>query len=129
MKEDLFYLLYLLMGELNASHTGISGGGREAREQGAETHYPGFELEADPNGYYKVAHVYRHGPADKDYVKVKAGDFILAIDGEDPKAGDNYWRHYTTAPGGKIEFTVNSKPTKEGARTVAVTPVSWLLPL
>src|SRR5262249_28717905 len=40
------------------------------------------------------------------------------------KAGDNYWKSYTQAPGGKLEFLVNNKPGKEGAWTTKVTPVS-----
>jgi tricorn protease len=111
----------------NASHTGISAGGRRGGRGprgGNATRYPGFELEADGTGYYKVTHVYKHGPADKDYVKVKAGDYVLAIDGEPLKAGDNYWKRYADAPGRRLEFLVNSKPTADGAWTAKITPVS-----
>jgi tricorn protease len=71
-----------------------------------------------------VTHVYKNGPADKDYVKLTVGDYILAIDGDELKAGDNYWKAYTLAPGSKLEFTVNSKPEKEGAWKTKVAPVS-----
>src|SRR5262249_53026285 len=90
----------------------------------AQTRYPGFELEADKSGFYKVTHVYKNGPADKDYVKVNVGDFILAVDGEELKAGDNYWQHFTAPAGRRNEFTVNSKPQKEGAWKTKVTPVT-----
>jgi tricorn protease len=125
-QEDLYDVISMMIGELNASHTGISGGGRgAARESGqAQTRFPGFELEADTSGSYKVTHVYKNGPADKDYVKVNVGDFVLAVDGQDLKAGDNYWKLFTAAPGTKLEFLVNSKPTKEGAWTTKVQPVS-----
>jgi tricorn protease len=124
-QEELHDVISMMIGELNASHTGISAGLR-GREQitGAQTRYPGFELQADPSGYYKVTHVYKHGPADKDYVRISVGDYVLAIDGQELKAGDSYWKAYTTAPGGKLEFTVNSKPAKEGAWKTKVTPVS-----
>src|SRR5262249_24888918 len=78
----------------------------------------------DKRVYYKVTQVHRKGPADKDYVKISVGDYILAVDGQPLKAGDNYWRAYTKAPGGKLEFTVNSKPASEGAWAARVTPVS-----
>jgi tricorn protease len=123
-QEELHNVVSEMIGELNASHTGIGAGGREG--PGAQTRFPGFELEADPSGFYKVIHVYQHGPADKDYVKIQEGNFILAIDGVDLKAGDNYWKNYTEAPGSKIEFTVNSKPAKEGAWNTKVAPVSSL---
>ena len=127
-QNDLHDLISEMIGELNASHTGISGGGPGGgRRRGggpAGMRYPGLELQADPSGYYKVAHVYKHGPADKDYVKIHAGDFILAVDGQELKVGDNYWKVYAEAPGTKLEFTVNSKPAKEGAWTTKLTPVS-----
>ena len=98
---------------------------RRSRDSGSDqTRYPGFELEADPSGFYKVVHIYKDGPADKDYVNINAGDFILAIDGQDIKAGDNYWKLYTTAPGDRMEFLVNKKPVKEGAWSAKVRPVS-----
>jgi len=122
-REELQNVVSQMLGELNASHTGISGGG-EPQRNAVQTRFPGFEIEPDPSGYYKVVHVYKGGPADRDYVKIKPGDFILAVDGKPLKAGDNYWRHYSLAPGRKLEFTVNSKPLAEGAWTTKVEPVS-----
>src|SRR5262249_12820305 len=60
-QEELQDVVSMMIGELNASHTGIGGGGRGGREGTVQTRFPGFELEADHNGYYKVAHVYKHG--------------------------------------------------------------------
>jgi tricorn protease len=126
-QEDLHDVVMMMIGELNASHTGISAGGRGGRGQNSgsdQTRFPGFELEADASGFYKVTHVYKDGPADKDYVKINPGDFILAIDGQDIKAGDSYWKLYTTAPGERLEFLVNNKPVKDGAWTAKVRPVA-----
>ncbi|HZE88967.1 MAG TPA: S41 family peptidase, partial [Verrucomicrobiae bacterium] len=120
-RQDLQDLISEMLGELNASHNGISGGG-EPDPGAVRTRFPGFELTADPSGYYRVALVYARGPADKDYVKVKAGDFLLAIDGVAVKAGDNYWRAFGTATGRKIDLTLNSKPSSEGSWTTRVEP-------
>ncbi|HEY7327235.1 MAG TPA: S41 family peptidase [Gemmataceae bacterium] len=125
--EELHDVIMMMIGELNASHTGVSAGGRGGRGRGEDsdqTRYPGFELEADSSGFYKVTHVYKEGPADKDFVKINPGDFILAIDGQPIKTGDNYWKLYTTAPGDRLEFLVNNKPAKEGAWTVKLRPVN-----
>jgi tricorn protease len=121
-REELHDVIMEMIGELNASHTGISGGGRSAAND--QTRYPGFELESDASGYYKVSVIYKHGPADHEGVKLRVGDFTLAIDGQPLKAGDNYWKYYTHAPSTKLAFTVNDKPAKEGAWTAKVTPVS-----
>jgi tricorn protease len=126
-QEGLYDVVSMMIGELNASHTGISGGGGRGRSADAaadQTRYPGFDLESDSGGYYKVTHIYKNGPADKDYIKIKVGDFVLAVDGQELKAGDNYWKLFTSAPGAKLEFLVNDKPAKEGAWTVKIRPIS-----
>jgi tricorn protease len=120
--DELHDVIMEMIGELNASHTGISGGTSESNR--SQTRFPGFELQADGSGYYRISHVYKRGPADKDFVKLKVGDYVLAIDDHDLKSGDNYWRWYTEAPGNRMEFTVNSKPAKAGAWQTKVSPVS-----
>jgi len=122
-REEMHDLVSRMLGELNASHTGISGTTGDPRTQ-AQTRYPGFDLEPDASGLYKVASIYKDGPADKDFVKIAVGNFILAVKDRELKAGDNYWKHFTTAPGRKMEFTVSSKPSADGAWKVQVEPVS-----
>jgi tricorn protease len=121
--EDLHDVIMMMIGELNASHTGISGGGREGDNE-PQTRFPGFDLGADASGFYKVTHVYKDGPADKDYVKIDVGNYALAVDDQPLRAGDDYWKLYTSAPGTRLEFLVNSKPSREGAWRTKVTPVS-----
>jgi len=121
-REELQNVILQMIGELNASHTGISGGGTPERNA-MQTRHPGFELVPDASGFYKVGHVYKNGPADRDYAKIKSSDFVLAIEGKPLKSGENYWRHYNLAPGRKIEFTVNAKPAADGAWSVVVEPV------
>jgi len=124
-QEEMHNIISQMIGELNASHTGIGAQpSPEERSHSAQTRFPGFEIETDPSGYYKVATIYKDGPADKDYVRISAGDYILAIDGHALKAGDNYWKYLTSVRGEKIDFLVNSKPAAEGAWTAKVTPVN-----
>jgi tricorn protease len=125
-QEELHNVISQMIGELNASHTGVSAGGGPGRagRENAQTRFPGFELAADKSGYYKVTHVYRHGPADKDHVKLSAGDYLLEVDGQELKAGDNYWKAFTVAPASRLEFLVNSKPAREGAWRTRVMPVA-----
>ncbi|MGB7622908.1 MAG: S41 family peptidase, partial [Terriglobia bacterium] len=124
-QEEMHNVVSEMIGELNASHTGISSGaaGPGGRSE-VQTRYPGFELTSDPSGYYKVSLIYKKGPADHDYVKIKEGDFILAINDHPLKAGDNYFQYYNAAAGRKFEFTVNSKPAMEGAWKTKVDPVN-----
>jgi len=123
--EELHDVIMEMIGEINASHTGISGGGTpEPGREAIQTHYPGFDLEPDASGYYKVSWIYRKGPADHDYVKLAKGNFILSVNGKELKTSDNYWRLFNLLPGSKFEFTVNSTPKAEGGWKLALEPLT-----
>ncbi len=124
--EELHTVMMMMIGELNASHTGVGTGrgGGPGGQQRPQTRHPGFDMVSDASGFYKVGHVYKDGPADKDFLKITAGDFILAVDGHELKTSENYWRFFTLAPGAKFHFLVNDKPLKEGAWEVTITPVA-----
>jgi tricorn protease len=126
-QEEMHDLISEMIGELNASHTGISYTPTlEERDRMTQTRFPGFELAPSADGYYKISYIYRNGPADHDYVKLDAGDYILAIDGHDVKSGDNYWKWLGMPRGQKIEFLVNSKPSADGAWKTWVEPISTM---
>ena len=125
--DELHNVVMEMIGELNASHTGISGGGGlpgEPEPERIQTRYPGFDLVPDSSGFYKVAWIYRKGPADHDYVKLAPGDFVIAINGKEVKTSDNYWREFNVLSGQRFEFTVNNKPQPDGAWTVAIEPIT-----
>lgn len=121
--DELHAVMMMMIGELNASHTGVSGGPSNLPST-QQTRYPGFDLLADPSGSFKVGHVYKNGPADRDHLKIKTGHFVLSVNGNDLKTTGNYWRHFTLAAGSKFNFAVNDKPSKDGAWTVTVEPVA-----
>ena len=121
-EEELHTLLMMMIGQLNASHTGVSGGPSPI-DRTQQTRYPGFTLVPDASGFYKIAHVFKDGPADRDYLKIKEGNFIVAVDNHDLKSGDNYWQFFTLAPGTKFHFLVNDKPAADGAWDVTITPL------
>ena len=105
--DELHNVIMQMIGELNASHTGISGGGGlpgQPAPERVQTRYPGFDLEPDASGYYKVACIYRKGPADHDYVKISRGDFIVAVNGKELKTPENYWREFNVLPGAQVRI-------------------------
>jgi tricorn protease len=89
--EDTYDLANQMIGELNASHVGVRGASSVTMESEYQTGQLGFELEP-ADGRYRVSHVYRDGPADKEWLDIGVGDYVLAIDGVEIRAGDNYWR-------------------------------------
>jgi tricorn protease len=110
--QDVYDLANEMIGELNASHTGVSGPPSRVMENVYQTRYPGFELEP-ANGYYRVSHIYRDGPADKEWIDLKVGDYVTSIDGTPIKAGDNYWQLLNSPLNEYITVGVASKPGHE----------------
>jgi len=121
--DELHVVMMQMIGELNSSHTGVTGAPAGGGER-IQTHYPGFDLAPDASGFYKVTHIYRKGPADHDYVKISSGNYILAVNGHELKTPDNYWKLFNLLPGRKFEFLVNSKPSADGAWTVSLEPLT-----
>jgi tricorn protease len=78
-KEDLYALINLMTGELNASHLGIYGHARKPEEATADLGLLFDEYYRGPG--LKVAEVLKRGPADKRGLNLKAGEVILSIDG------------------------------------------------
>jgi tricorn protease len=87
LKEDLYALISLMLGELNASHLGISGPIPVPEQATADLgllfddsyHGPGL----------KIAEVLRGGPADQRGIAIRPGDILLKIEGIDLSPGEN----------------------------------------
>ena len=128
--DELHNVIMEMIGELNASHTGITGGGglpgEPQMQDRIQTRYPGFTMQPDKSGYYKVDSIYRKGPADYEYMKISQGNLVLAVNGKDLKTTDNYWQLFNVLPGRKLEFLLNNKATREGAWTIAIEPLTAL---
>src|SRR5262245_12592981 len=78
MKEDLYNLVSLMLGELNASHLGISGPLRTPEEVTADLGLVFDETYKGPG--LKIAEVLKRGPADKRGISLRPGDVIMSID-------------------------------------------------
>jgi tricorn protease len=115
-----------MIGELNASHTGVSGPPSRSMPDVYTTRYLGFELEPSDAGRYKVGHVYKGGPADKEWLDIAEGDYVLAINGQELKSGENYERLLATAMNEYIPVRVSKNASGEGARTMRIATVTSL---
>jgi tricorn protease len=124
--EDLYDLANEMIGELNASHTGVSGPPTRAMPRQVTTRLLGVELAEDRGGRYRISHVYRNGPADREWLGLAVGDLVLAIDGRDVRSGDNYWRILGEALNEYVSVTVAKDPAGTGARTVRIRTVTSL---
>src|SRR4029078_5431916 len=124
-RQELLNIVNEMIGELNASHPGAPPPPRGAGGGGVATGHLGIELEPDSAaGRYRVSYVYEDGPHDKDWVKVKAGDYLRAINGKPVKAGDDYWELLNNRLNRKVDVTFNSKPAEDGAWHTRIEAIS-----
>ncbi|HEX5273607.1 MAG TPA: S41 family peptidase, partial [Gemmataceae bacterium] len=79
MKEDLYALIHLMLGELNASHLGIGGFGPVPEDFTADLGLIYDETYRGPG--LKIAEVLKRGPADKRGLSLKPGEYVYSIDG------------------------------------------------
>ncbi len=120
--EELADLINEMIGEINASHTGAfpARGGSDY-----QTRCLGIEMTDDEQaGRYRISHIYKEGPADRDYVNLKVGDFVLAIDGKEVKAGDDYFSLLPHPLNKKVVLAVNDKPSFDASRKVRLPHIS-----
>lgn len=117
--EDVYDIANAMIGELSSSHTGVSGPSSVTVPRVYTTRYLGFELEPS-NGKYRVTHVYRDGPADKDWIDINTGDYVLSINGQDVKAGDDYWKILSTTENEYIPVKVSKSADGAGAKTFRI---------
>jgi tricorn protease len=123
-RQELLNIVNEMIGELNASHTGAAAP-TAPREGAVQTRHLGIDLQPDAQaGRYKVTWIYEDGPADKDWVKVKPGDYLMAIDGRAVTTSEEYWKYLNNPLNRRVTVTFNSKPVEEGAWTTRIQPVA-----
>lgn len=117
---DFNELLGELLGELNASHTGS----RYRPAQGVKTGCLGaiFDMNYDKKGL-KILEILPGSPLLDCEKEIKAGDVIIAVDGVEIKAGEQWYTAFTDKVGKRTMIKVQSaKPSK--TFDVFVKPVS-----
>jgi tricorn protease len=132
-RGELNTLLAEMVGELNASHQGVSEGDMPESPI-ASTAFLGAKMVLDEKtGYARFARIY-HGdkaaindraPLDNDYVKVKEGDYLLAIDGHVLVPGEDFNKYLVDKTANKITITTNSKPEMKGAIETTFMPLYY----
>jgi tricorn protease len=123
--EDVYDIANAMIGELSSSHTGVSGPASVSVPRAYTTRYLGFEMEP-ANGRYRVTHVYRDGPADKDWIDIANGDYVVSIEGRDLKAGDDYWKILSDTDNEYVPVKVSKTPDGANAKTFRIATVSNL---
>ncbi|MCP4147469.1 MAG: acetyl-CoA synthetase, partial [bacterium] len=131
-RYDLDYIFGELVGELNVGHTYVNWGDFKKVKR-METGLLGAELKADDKaGRYKITKIYQgenwnertRSPLTGQGINVKEGDYIISINGYDVTTKDNPYRFLENTVGKKISIAVNAAPSKSGAKTYWIKPIS-----
>jgi tricorn protease len=134
-RDELNWLLSQMVGEISVSHTYVGGGDmgpNKSPETKVYTGWLGADFAADKtSGYYRFSKIY--GPTEYNLdlksplvrpdVDLSEGDYLIAINGTEIKAPDDYSKYLQVIPGQTVTVTINSKPTKEGAKTYEIKPI------
>jgi tricorn protease len=135
-RSDVNYVLGELLGELNSSHTYRSGGDLNDNPPTRGVGYLGCDFALE-QGAYRITKILEGAPWDLNVrsplrqpaVKVKAGDWLLAVNGRPLDPGKDPWAAFLGLADKPVFLTVNDKPVKEGAREVLVQTIgseTWL---
>ena len=119
--EALGHIINRMLGELNASHMGMYAASPYKVETSYKSRFLGFDIVADKeSGLYRVGHIYNNGPADKEWVDIEKGDYIISIDGKELKVPDNYWKILNHLINERVDVVVSSTPDGKEGRTSTI---------
>ena len=121
-REDLYALVNMMLGELNASHLGISGKMPTPDEWTADLGLIFDDTYKGPG--LKVSEVLKRGPADKRGLDIKPGDIVLSIDRVELTDKANVSKLLNNKAGEGVQLEVASDPkdakTKRKVEVIAV---------
>jgi tricorn protease len=127
-RDDLADLLGEMFGELNVGHA-YHGGGDVRRGKSVGTGMLGADLRYDPTtGFWEIQKIYRgdypmadwSSPLARADLRIKPGQWLVAIDGKPLVQGEDYLRRLANRAGQEVELSINDSPKLEGARRVVV---------
>ncbi|MFN3653617.1 MAG: S41 family peptidase [Armatimonadota bacterium] len=126
-KDDFYDMMAEMVQELRGSHLGTTGPSDYSAPVPSSTAFLGIEPDwavLDAQGLVKVAHVVKDSPADSKWSKINPGEYILAIDGTPLGQGTTMDELLDRKVGRRVVLTVNASPSMDGARQVAIKPIS-----
>jgi tricorn protease len=128
-RADLNYLFTEMLGQTVLGHTFIAGGDMPETKK-----TKGGLLGADyriENGRYRFARIYNgenwnphlRAPLTQPGVNVTPGEYLLAVNGRELRAGDNIYAFFEETAGKSVVIRVGTSPDGANSREVTVVPV------
>jgi tricorn protease len=130
-RDDLNRLIQWMCSELGVGHHRVRGGDTLVRADRVPVGLLGADF-SEENGRYRFKKVLGglnwnpelRSPLTEPGVDVAAGEYLLAVRGEDVKLPANLYQYFENTAGKLIEITVGPNPGGENSRTVKVVPVA-----
>jgi tricorn protease len=128
-RSDLNYVMADMLGEFSTSHLNV-GGGQTPEVRRVRGGLLGADYTIE-NNRYRFARVYNgeswnpdlRAPLTQPGVNVKAGEYLLAVNGRDLTATENLYAAFEGTAGKQISIRVGPQPDGTGARDVTVIPL------
>ena len=128
-RSDLTYLLDQVNGELSVGHSFVFGGDYPAVDT-VRVGLLGADLEAHDGGW-RIARIYTSeswnpgliAPLDRPGMKVKAGHYLVGVDGVPLTAADDPYRLLDGTANRQTILHLNTRPGMKGAWTETVEPI------
>ena len=128
-RDDLNYLFREMLNQIGVGHMFIGGG-----DQSRPSVVPGGLLGADyriENGRYRFARVYNgenwnpqlRAPLTAPGVNVKAGEYLIAVNGREVRATDNIYQMFESTANKQVVIKVGANADGKDARQVTVVPI------
>ena len=136
-RNDLTYLIGEMISELHIGHAYVGGGDRIEASR-IKTGLLGAEISRDAaSRAYRIDKILpgenwqtkTRSPLTELGVNVRAGEYILAVNGQSVRDLANLYTALIGTVGKQVVLRVNAQPTDEGARDVTVIPIADEAPL
>lgn len=134
-RQDLNYLFREMLGKLSTMHMFV-GGGDIPTPPSVNVGLLGADYDI-ANGRYQFKKIYSgenwnpglRAPLTEPGVDVKAGDYLLAVNGRELSGADNVYRFFLNTAGQQVQLKVGPNSDGSGSRTVTVVPIGNEIPL
>lgn len=128
-RADLNYLFEEMLGEITLGHMFVHGGDMPDIKK-TKTGLLGADYVIE-NGRYRFARVFDgenwnpdlSAPLTQPGVNVRAGEYMLAVDGRDLRASDDIYSFFLESAGRQVVLKVGPNPDGRDSREVTVIPV------
>jgi tricorn protease len=128
-REDLNNLFKEMTGHLALGHTFVAGG-TQPKQEGVGVGLLGADYRV-ADGRYQIARVFAgenwnpklQAPLTQPGVNVKAGEFLLAVNGQELRGDDDVYRLFLATAGKQTAITVGPHANGTGSRQVTVVPI------